>query len=66
MTLLNSVLARSTAAAILAAWRNESRPPVTRGAKIRAAIEHAKTSPLRLALELERRRRAQQQRERKP
>jgi hypothetical protein len=58
--------AHEAAAQILAAWRNEHRPPITRGAKIRAAIEHARQSPLRLMLELERRRRVQQQRERKP
>jgi hypothetical protein len=52
-----------TASQILQAMKNERRAPRTRGAKIKAALEHARTSPLRKMIELERKRRARQMRE---
>ena len=53
----------ATAAQILQAMKNHHRPPQTIGARIKAALKHASTSPLRQMLELERQRRTQKKRE---
>jgi len=52
-----------TARQIRQALANHHRPPRTAGARTKEALEHARQSPLRAMLEIERKRRAQQKRE---